>query len=110
MGSTGKRHVPRGAQVLLITWVLRWFGFFGMRPYLNLLQLCASAVGRLGSLREEPGRSPEQHSPSLSFSEELQCKAQSGYALVEGEVGRKCLSAGHGVDPKSLTHLYSSPV
>lgn len=105
--------MPRGAQVLLITWVLKWFGFlvfFGVRPYLNLLQLCASAMGRPGSLGEEPGRSPEQHSPPLLFSEELQCKTQSCYALVEGEVGRKRLRAGHGVDPKSLTHPYSHPV
>lgn len=84
--------------------------FFGMRPYLNLLPLCVSAMGRLGSLREEPGRSLERHSPPLLFCEELRCKAQSCYALVEGEVGRKCLSAGHGVDLKSFTHLYSYPV
>lgn len=114
-GSTGKHHVPRGAQVLLITWVLRWFGFFGlvffgMKPYLNLLQLYASAMGRLGSLGEEPGRSPKQSSSPLSFSKELQCKTQSCYSLVEGEVGRKCPSAGHGMDPKSLTHPYSYPV
>lgn len=25
MGSAGKQRVPRGAQVLLITWVLPWF-------------------------------------------------------------------------------------
>lgn len=105
--------------MLLITWVLKWFGFlvgfcvlffwhffnFGVRPYLNLLQLCVSAMGRLGSLRE-PGVSLEQCSPPLLFSEELQCKTQSCYTLVEREVSRNCLSAGHGMDPKLLTRPY----
>lgn len=35
-------------------------GVFGARPYLNLLQLCASAMGSLGA---GAGRSPEQPSP-----------------------------------------------
>jgi len=67
MGCAGKRRVPRGAQVLLITWALKWFGFlgfFGMRPYLNLLQLCASAMGKLGSLKEEKKSLAEARSNS----------------------------------------------
>lgn len=97
-----------------------WWGFvfwffglfflnFGVRPYLNLLQLCASAMGRLGSLGE-PGVSLEQSSPPLLFSEELQCKTQSCYTLVEREVGRNYLSAGHGMDPKFLTCPYSHSI
>lgn len=63
-------------------------------------------MGRSGSLGEEPGRSPEQYSPPLLFSEDLQRKTQGCYALIEGEVSGKCLSAGHGMDPKSLTDPY----
>lgn len=85
--------------------VLFFFFNFGARPYLNLLQLCASAMGRLGSLGE-PGVSLEQGSPPLLFSEELQSKTQSCYTLVERELGRNCLSAGHGMDPKFLTRPY----
>lgn len=64
-----------------------WF-YFGMRPYMNLLQLCASAVRRLRSLREEPGRRLERHSSLLLFRKELQCNTQSCYALLE-EVSRR---------------------
>lgn len=111
--------------MLLITCVLKQFGFFGeflcfgflgfflhfgARPYLNLLQLRASAMGRLGRLGEEPGVSLKQHSSPLLFSEELQCKTQSCYTLVEREVGRNCSSAGHGMDPKSLKRLCSHSI
>lgn len=101
-------YVPRGAQVLLITWVLEWLFFVlfcclvGARPYLNLLQHCASAMGRLGA---EAGRSLEQPSPRVSL---VQCEAQSCYALVEVGVGRKPLK--HGVDPKPLTQPCSHAV
>lgn len=103
-------YVPRGAQVLLITWVLKWLFFVlfrclvGARPYLNLLQHCASAMGRLGA---EAGRSPEQPSPRVSL---VQCKAQSCYALVEVGVGTKPLRAGHGADPKPLSQPCSHAV
>lgn len=76
---------------------------------MNLLQLCASAMKRLRSLGEEPGRRLERHSSHLLFRKELQCNTQSCYALLE-EVSRKCLKSGHGTGPKSLAHPYSHPV
>lgn len=94
---------------VFVFWFFGFFFSFGVRPYLNLLQLRTSAMGRLGSLRE-PGVSLEQCSPPLLFSEELQCKTQSCYTLVEREVSRNCLSAGHGMDPKFLTCPYSHSI
>lgn len=52
----------------------------------------------------------EQCSPPLLFGEELQCRTQSCYTLVEHEVSRNCLSVGHGVDPKFLTRPYSHSI
>lgn len=95
---------------VFVFWFFGFFFNFGARPYLNLLQLYACAIGRLGSLREEPDESLEQHSPPPLFSEELQCKTQSCYTLVEPEVGRNCLSSGHGMDSKSLTCPYSHSI
>lgn len=111
---TGAAHYL-GARAVWFFGGFLCFGFlfflnFGVRPYLNLLQLYACAIGRLGSLREEPDESLEQHSPPPLFSEELQCKTQSCYTLVEPEAGRNCLSSGHGMDPKSLTRPYSHSI
>jgi len=93
--------------------VVWFFGFFWNEALSEppaALCICHGKAGKSQRREEEPGRSPEQLSPPLSFSEELQCKAQSCYALVEGEVGRKCLRSEQGMDPKSLAHLYSHPV
>lgn len=102
MGSAGKQRVPRGAQVLLITWVLPWFVVLLVFLERGLIWTSCSSV-HLSWEAWEQGLAGARSNPHPLVGGGLLCKALSCYTLVEVKVGRKPLSTGYGTVPKPLT-------